>query len=61
MITISGTEITSKTTMGVLGVLFDSKLQWVQHIAMAIKKANNALSAIKLIKNTLTKRNYQFY
>ena len=58
MITISGTEITSKTTMGVLGVLFDSKLQWVQHIAMAIKKANNALSAIKLIKNTLTKRNY---
>ena len=27
--------------MEVLGVLFDSKLQWIQHIATAIKKANN--------------------
>ena len=36
--------------MGMLGVLFDSKLQWVQHVAVAIRKANNALNAIKLIK-----------
>ena len=37
-IIIEGSEITSKTTMGVLGVLFDSKLQWIQHVALAIKK-----------------------
>ena len=42
--------------MGVLGVIFDSKLQWVQHIASAIKKANQALSAIKLIKKYFTKK-----
>ena len=54
-IIIKGSEITSKTTMGVLGVLFDSKLQWIQHVALAIKKANNALSAIKLVKKYFNK------
>ena len=53
---ISGNVISSKTSMGVLGVIFDSKLQWVQHIASAIKKANQALSAIKLIKKYFTKK-----
>ena len=55
IIIIEGSEITSKTTMGVLGVLFDSKLQWIQHVALAIKKANNALSAIKLVKKYFNK------
>ena len=54
-INIRGSAITSKNTMGVLGVLFDSKLQWVQHIALAIKKANIALSAIKLIRKYFNK------
>ena len=40
IVNIIDTEITSKTTMGVLKVLFDSKMQWVRHIATAIKKAN---------------------
>ena len=45
-----GTEITSKSTINVLGVLFDSKLQWSEHVSKTILKANKALFAIKLIK-----------
>ena len=46
----------NKNNNGVLGVLFDSKLQWVQHVAVTIRKANNALSAIKLIKKYFNKK-----
>ena len=40
--------------MNVLGVTFDSKLQWGAHISKTIKKANTALHAIRLIKNYFT-------
>ena len=38
VLTLNNTPIKSKTTINVLGVLFDSKLQWSEHIAQAIKK-----------------------
>ena len=47
---LNGTEIKSSNTMNILGVIFDSKLQWCSQVAYSIKKANNALNAIKLIK-----------
>jgi hypothetical protein len=34
----------------VLGVLFDSKLSWSNHVSKQINKANKALHAIKLIR-----------
>ena len=34
-----------------LGVIFDSKLQWSDHLSHTIKKAMNALNAIPIIKN----------
>ena len=37
--------------MNVLGVTFDSKLQWGDHSSQTIKKANIALHAIRLIKS----------
>ena len=47
---INGTDIKSKNTIKVLGVHFDSKLNWQTHIEMAITKARKALQAIKIIK-----------
>ena len=43
-------QITSKQTINVLGVIFDTKLQWSPQVANSIKKANSALNAIRLIK-----------
>ena len=40
----------SKKSMNVLGVVFDSKLNWSTHVAKAIVKAKKALIAQKLIK-----------
>ena len=48
------TVIKSQNSMNVLGVIFDSKLQWSAQVSNAILKANRALYAIKLIKNFFT-------
>ena len=53
-ITLSGVSIRSTDSINILGVTFDSKLQWAKHISNAIKKANGALNAIKLIKKYFT-------
>ena len=53
-IVLSGQVISSNKTINVLGVIFDSKLQWSDHIALTIKKSFNALNAIKLIKKFFT-------
>ena len=42
--------INSKNTINVLGVLFDSKLQWSAQVSKTILKANKALCAVRLIK-----------
>ena len=42
--------------MNVLGVTFDSKLNWQHLIQLAFKKSKQALQAIRLISNHLTKR-----
>ena len=44
------TPIVSKDSINVLGITFDSKLNWAKHVANQINKANKALHAIKLIK-----------
>ena len=46
---LNGKQITSNSKINVLGVIFDSKLQWIDHVALTLKKANSALCAIKLI------------
>ena len=53
-IVLSGQVINSNKTINVLGVLFDSKLQWSDHIALTIKKSFFALNAIKLIYKFFT-------
>ena len=47
-ITIHNEQITSKKSMNVLGVTFDSKLNWSDQVSDTIKKSNNLLRASKL-------------
>ena len=54
---INGIEIRSKPTINVLGVLFDSKLNWSHQVAQTIKKAKRVIHAIKLIKKYFAKMN----
>ena len=51
---INNSPIESTEAMNVLGVTFDSKLNWSKHINNAIQKARKALHAIKLIKQHFT-------
>ena len=47
---VNGIQVRSKKSMNVLGVKFDSKLQWNIQVAKTIMKARRASRAIKLIK-----------
>ena len=49
-IKIQNITVTSKKSMNVLGVIFDSKLIWNIHIASAIAKSKKALFALRLLK-----------
>ncbi len=40
----------SSNVTNVLGVLFDSKLQWTNHVAKSITKANRRLKVYKLLR-----------
>ena len=48
-ITINNVTIRSTPQINVLGVIFDSKLQWTAHVSKTIKKSNSNLQAIKII------------
>ena len=52
---VNGFDIVTKNSINVLGVLFDSKLNWSAHIVNVINKANKALNAIKLIRKFFKK------
>jgi hypothetical protein len=49
-ISVSGIDITSKSTINVLGVLFDSRMLWSHHVDRIILKANKALNALKILR-----------
>ena len=48
-ITINGSVINSKSMIDVLGIIFDSKLQWGPQVENAIKKSNKAKHVNKQI------------
>ena len=54
-ISINGSVISSKKSINVLGVIFDSKLQWSEQISHTIKRSMNALNAIRLIRHYFKK------
>ena len=45
----------SKKSINVLGVLFDSKLQWTGQVAKAINKSKKSVHTIRLVSKYLTK------
>ena len=51
---IDDVEVTSKNEMNVLGLTFDSRLQWGPQISRTIKSANGSLQAIRIIKKFFT-------
>ena len=53
-IKLDNVELTSSTQMNVLGITFDSRLQWSFQVSNTIKKANATLNAIKLIRRYFT-------
>ena len=54
-ITLNQVKIKSVKSMNVLGVQFDSKLNWSCQVNNCIKKSKTALHAIRLIKGYFTK------
>ena len=54
-IEINGEIVISKQTMNVLGVTFDSKMQWQPQIQNTANKSKKALHAIKLISKYFNK------
>ena len=55
-VTLYGQIIKSNKSINILGVIFDSKLQWSEHISHSIKRSMKALNAIRLIRKFFTKR-----
>ena len=49
-IKISEASMTSKPFMNILGITFDTKLQWAPQVNQSLKKSAPALNAIRLIK-----------
>ena len=47
---LGGIMITSKKTMNVLGIVFDSTMKWNDHVNKAINAFSSSLYAIKLIR-----------
>jgi hypothetical protein len=46
--------ITTKKSLNVLGVIFDSKLQMSDHVANALLKSSHSLNALKIIRKYFT-------
>jgi hypothetical protein len=51
---LKGSKVTSSSTMNVLGITFDSKLQWSNQVNNCIRKSIRTLHAIRLIKSHFT-------
>ena len=56
ILNVNGKYIISKKVINILGVSFDSKLQWCSHIAATSNKALKALNAIRIIKKFFNKK-----
>jgi hypothetical protein len=49
-IKVGNHTVQTKKSMNVLGVIFDSKLQWTEHVSKAVQKSNRSLNALKIIR-----------
>ena len=56
IVNVNDKYIISKKVINILGVSFDSKLQWSNHVAATANKALKALNAIRIIKKFFNKK-----
>ena len=54
IINVDGVPVKSCKSINVLGVIFDSKLNWSEHICNAINKAKKSLFALRLLRKYFT-------
>ena len=47
-------ELSSKPTMNVLGIIFDTKMQWCPKVSQSIKKLTMRLTLFDWFENTCT-------
>lgn len=53
-IKVNNVEVTSKKEVSVLGIIFDSKLSWSNHVEKAVGKARSSLQALRVIGRFFT-------
>ena len=53
---VNGSLKMAKFTINVLGVIFDSKLKWVDEISSDLLKANGALCEIRMLKKLFSSK-----
>ena len=51
VMSVNGVDVSTKSEINVLGVLFHSKLQWGPQVQKTLTKAIKALNAIRMIRN----------
>jgi hypothetical protein len=47
---INGVHITTKKSINILGVIFDSKLNWTEQVTSFVYKSKKSLNAIRIIR-----------
>lgn len=57
-ITIKGKNVEISQSIKVLGIKFDAKLSWDQHVANLTKKSNSMHSGLKTIRPKLTENQF---
>ena len=55
-IEVGNVRLESSQKLGCLGILLDNRLTWDRQINKAITDSRKALQAVKLVKNTLTRK-----
>jgi hypothetical protein len=53
---VDGVLVNTSDSINVLGVEFDSRLQWCKQVSNTIKRAYKLMHALKLIKKCFTKK-----
>lgn len=52
---VDSMKITTQSTMKVLGIMFDDKLKWSEHVDGVVKKTNRILHGLRQIRGILNK------
>ena len=54
MIRMNGVDVISKKEISVLGVIFDSKLEWPMQVEKSVRKARSVLQGLQIISRFFT-------